>query len=83
MKISKGVLTFVILILISCASFEKLNIVHKITGAVNTNCYLIWEEKSREAALIDVGGPVDTLLNIIEQKKFIITIKFSITQTLA
>jgi glyoxylase-like metal-dependent hydrolase (beta-lactamase superfamily II) len=35
------------------------------TGVV-TNCYLLYERRSREAALIDMGGPVETLLARIE-----------------
>jgi glyoxylase-like metal-dependent hydrolase (beta-lactamase superfamily II) len=41
---------------------------------VNVNCYLILGEKSEEAALIDVGAPIDTLLNIIEEND--LTLKY-------
>ncbi|MFC2084148.1 MBL fold metallo-hydrolase [Bacteroidota bacterium] len=68
MKIFKVILIFVILLLISCTSTEKINVVHKATGAIDTNCYLIYGEESKEAAIIDVGGQIDTLLNIIEKK---------------
>jgi len=38
------------------------------TGVV-TNCYLLYDRGSREAALIDMGGPVDSLLARIEAEK--------------
>jgi len=58
--------------LIQCSQTENLVIQHQVTGPVKTNCYLIYGEDTKEAALIDVGGPVDTLLNIIEQKILIL-----------
>jgi hydroxyacylglutathione hydrolase len=35
---------------------------------IETNCYLLYDEKSGEAALVDVGGPVDTLTSFIRNK---------------
>jgi len=51
--------------LIQCSKTENLVIQHQVTGPVETNCYLIYGDETREAALIDVGGQIDTLLNII------------------
>jgi glyoxylase-like metal-dependent hydrolase (beta-lactamase superfamily II) len=40
----------------------------EVTGLA-TNCYLVYDPKSRDAALIDVGGPIDSLLaHIVEQQ---------------
>jgi len=33
-----------------------------------TNCYLLYDKQSAEAALVDVGGPVDTLLSITRKQ---------------
>jgi len=38
------------------------------TGVL-TNCYLLYDRQSREAALIDVGGPIDTLLARIDEEQ--------------
>jgi len=53
-------------ILISgCSDIGKLEVKHQVTG-LETNCYLIYDTQSKEAALIDVGGPIDSLLTIIQ-----------------
>lgn len=39
-----------------------------LAAPIETNCYLLYDERSGEAALVDVGGPVDTLISIIEKK---------------
>ncbi len=58
---------FVLLfLLISCSRSEDLVILHQVTGPVDTNCYLLYDADSKEAALIDVGGPIDTLLEHIK-----------------
>jgi glyoxylase-like metal-dependent hydrolase (beta-lactamase superfamily II) len=69
MKSSKSTLIvlFVALIL-SCSNIEpELKIMRQVTGAIETNCYLIYDAKTREAALIDVGDVIDTLVDYIEQ----------------
>ena len=54
-----------LLLLIGCSSSENFQVLHQVTGGIDTNCYLIYGEKTREAALIDVAGPIDTLLQHI------------------
>ena len=55
-------------ILFSCSTVEsELIIKHQVTGAIETNCYLIYDSKTMEAALIDVGDAIDTLLQHIEE----------------
>jgi len=39
----------------------------QVTGPIQTNCYLIYDAVSREAALIDPGGPVDSLITYIDE----------------
>lgn len=47
-----------------CSKPGQLVVEHQVTGA-ETNCYLLYDTKSKEAALFDVGGPIDSLLDII------------------
>ena len=71
MKSSKSTLIvlFVALIL-SCSNIEtELKIMHQVTGAIETNCYLIYDSRSRDAALIDAGDVIDTLVDYIEQQE--------------
>ena len=37
-----------------------------IVGQMHTNCYLVWDEQTLEAAIIDPGDDADYLLNIIK-----------------
>ncbi len=50
----------------ACSTTGELVFLRQVTGPVNTNCYLLYDAHSREAALIDVGGPIDSLLAHIE-----------------
>ncbi len=47
----------------------ELAVLHQVTGPVKTNCYLLYDAKSKDAALIDVGGPIDSLVAHIREKK--------------
>jgi len=51
----------------ACKKSGELVVLHQVTGPVETNCYLLYDAKTREAALIDVGGPIDTLLAYIKE----------------
>lgn len=61
------------LLLIRCATSQDLTVRRQVTG-LETNCYLIFDEVSKEAALIDVGGPIDSLLAIIDENQ--LTVKY-------
>lgn len=52
-----------------CSSPATADLVleHQVTG-LQTNCYLLYDSESKEAALFDVGGPVDSLLKIIGER---------------
>jgi len=52
--------------LLGCADSGGLRVAREVTGPGDTNCYLIYDTQSREAALIDVGGEVYSLLALIE-----------------
>jgi glyoxylase-like metal-dependent hydrolase (beta-lactamase superfamily II) len=61
-------IAFLFAIILSCTTIEpELKIIHQVTGPIETNCYLIYDSQTREAALVDVGGPIDTLIEFIEQ----------------
>jgi hydroxyacylglutathione hydrolase len=47
---------------------EKLVVMHQVTGPIETNCYLLYGVQSREAALFDVAGPIETLVNHIRER---------------
>jgi glyoxylase-like metal-dependent hydrolase (beta-lactamase superfamily II) len=53
---------------ISCQKSGKLEVLHQVTGAGKTNCYLLYEVNSGEAALFDVAGKIDSLLKVIKNK---------------
>ena len=61
------ILIIIFVFLSQCTQTEELIIEHQITGGIQTNCYLIYGEKSKDAALIDVGGTIDSLLLIIKE----------------
>lgn len=41
---------------------------HEVTGPLHTNCYLLYDKESKEAALFDVGGKINKLISIIEKE---------------
>ncbi len=41
---------------------------HQVTGPLHTNCYLLYDKQSKEAALFDVGGEIEHLVSIIEKE---------------
>ena len=60
-------LAFLLAIIFSCSTTtSELKIMHQVTGPIETNCYLIYDSQTREAALVDVGDVIDTLLVYIE-----------------
>lgn len=65
----RTVLTFALAVILiaGCSDSGKLVVKRQVTG-LETNCYLIYDAQSREAALIDVGGPIDSLLTIIQEE---------------
>jgi hydroxyacylglutathione hydrolase len=51
---------------INCYPIDNLKVLREITGPYQTNCYLIYDTKSKEAALIDPGWKIDTLVKFIK-----------------
>ena len=51
-----------IFILFNCSSSEDFKVLHQVTGGIQTNCYLLFGTKTKDAALFDVAGQIDTLL---------------------
>ncbi|MFC2135869.1 MBL fold metallo-hydrolase [Bacteroidota bacterium] len=71
MKLFKlfNIILLTLLFLVNCSYVEEVKMISQKTGPINTNCYLIYGLQSREAALIDVGGNIDTLNSFISDKK--------------
>ncbi len=63
--------TFTILLFLhyQCAPSDNFIIEHQVSGPIETNCYLLYDTDSKEAALFDVGGPVDSLVSIITERQ--------------
>lgn len=53
------------LFLSGCSSREDFKVLREVTGPYQTNSFLIYGTSSREAALIDPGWKIDTLVNFI------------------
>ena len=51
-----------------CARSGRPVVARQVVGPIQVNCYLLYDEKSREAALFDVGGPIDELVSEINAK---------------
>jgi glyoxylase-like metal-dependent hydrolase (beta-lactamase superfamily II) len=56
--------------ILSCATtIPKLKVIHQVTGPIETNCFLIYDTKTMEAALVDVGDKIDTLEEFIDEHR--------------
>ncbi len=53
--------------MVSCST-PGLVVQKQVTGP-GTNCYLLYDPISREAALIDPGGPIDSLLATVQREQ--------------
>jgi len=63
-----GLIALLFAIILSCTTVEpELKIIHQVTGPIETNCYLIYDNQTMEVALVDVGDAIDTLLQYIEE----------------
>ena len=65
-RINIYLLFIICLLQISCSTVEDFKVLREITGPYQTNCYLIYATKSKEAALIDPGWQIDTLVAFIK-----------------
>ena len=52
----------------ACSHSDNFIVLHQVTGPGETNTYLMYDVKSKEAALFDVGGSIDTLESVIAEK---------------
>jgi len=57
-----------LLLLSFCSQSYELKVVRQVTGPGETNTYLLYEVESKEAALFDVGGSINTLESVIKEK---------------
>ncbi|MBY9000866.1 MAG: MBL fold metallo-hydrolase [Candidatus Heimdallarchaeota archaeon] len=51
---------------------SNFTIVSEISGALKTNCYLLYDHKSKEAALFDVAGEINKLVKTITKEQLIV-----------
>jgi hydroxyacylglutathione hydrolase len=65
-------LTLMVVSMASCSSSDL--VLQKQTTGLETNCHLLYDPATREAAIIDVGGPVEELLATIREKD--LTLKY-------
>ena len=56
----------IVCLLTGCAGNEDFKILKQTTGPYDANCYLIYGTESGEAALIDPGWEIDTLVSAIK-----------------
>jgi len=59
---------FLCLLTISCSKEKELIVVQVTEGPGLTNCYLLYELPTREAAIFDVSGRLDSLIKVINEK---------------
>jgi len=52
-----------------CSQSGTPVLARQVVGPIKVNCYLLYDEKSREAALFDVGGPIDELMSQVNEKR--------------
>jgi len=64
----------VLLIVFACSNPSNLIVLHQETGPTPTNTYLIYDSKTKEAALVDVGGSIDSLETVIMNEN--LTLKY-------
>jgi hydroxyacylglutathione hydrolase len=66
-----NLLTFAYFILLfnSRSTSEEFFVISEVEGPVNVNCYLLYQLPTREAAIFDVGGPLDSLVKVINEKE--------------
>ena len=68
-RINIYILVITLLLQLSCTTVEDFKVKHQVTGPIKTNCYLIYGTESKQAALIDPGGLVDTLVAFIKENE--------------
>ena len=67
MRLASMVLTALVGVLMASCSSPDLVVRRQVTG-LETNCYLLFDPASREAAIVDVGGPIDDLLEVVRDE---------------
>jgi len=52
-----------------CSQSGRPVVASQVVGPIKVNCYILYDETSREAALFDVGGPIDELVSEVNEKR--------------
>jgi glyoxylase-like metal-dependent hydrolase (beta-lactamase superfamily II) len=59
-------LLFVSSFIVTCSTTDNFVVLHQISGGpAKTNCYLLYDKRSNDAAFFDVAGPIDSLNSVI------------------
>ena len=70
MKTSRLLIALIILFtLFNCTQNEEIRVASQKTGPLRTNCYIVYAADTKEAALIDVGGNIDSVITFISDKE--------------
>jgi len=56
-----------VLLIAGCTQSRGFRVIRQTVGFIRTNCYLLYDMNSGEAALIDAGGRIDTLESCIDE----------------
>lgn len=62
-----GLCAIAVLICVSGLLWGEIVVQQEVAGPVKTNCYLIYDRISKEAALVDAVGPLNSLIESIEK----------------
>jgi hydroxyacylglutathione hydrolase len=52
---------------LACSTKEEFKVISQIEGPVKTNCYLLYGLTTKEAAIIDVADPLDSITTFIKE----------------
>lgn len=52
---------------LACSTKEEFKVIFQVEGPIKTNCYLLYGLTTKEAAIFDVAGPLDSLTTYIKE----------------
>jgi hydroxyacylglutathione hydrolase len=52
---------------LACSTKEEFKVITQTVGPVKTNCYLLYGLSTKEAAIFDAGGPLDSLTTLLKE----------------
>ncbi len=64
-RIALSLIIIICMVQLSCSKGDHFKVLREVTGPYQTACYLIYTTESKEAALVDPGWRIDTLVTFI------------------